>query len=263
MPLPGWARRGLELCAAAVPAAAGDAAARRSWRIFGLATDSQLLGVVLGAINVGLAWRMTTAPHAASRGGRAGHDLLRLWHGRTGTPRCCRRPGSWPTSSPSRSRSWASPSRSTGSGANGPCRTVRATRARPRREPRARVVAAFEGSSMFLNWYRRARPHFEPVQFMAGFVFGVAALARLTVIFAAPFFLFVGPGGSIMQVAARPPRWAPSSPSRCCSSTTSYRPATSSTRPTTTCTTPSTWATCRPALRSTPTWASRTSATSR
>ena len=28
---------------------------------------------------------------------------------------------------------------------------------------------------------------------MAGFVFGVAALARLTVIFAAPFFLFVGP----------------------------------------------------------------------
>ena len=28
--------------------------------IFGLATDSQLVGVIIGAINVGLAWRMTT-----------------------------------------------------------------------------------------------------------------------------------------------------------------------------------------------------------
>ena len=45
-------------------------------------------------------------------------------------------------------------------------------------------MSAFEDSSMFLGWYRRARPYFEPVQFMAGFVFGVAALARLTVIFA-------------------------------------------------------------------------------
>jgi hypothetical protein len=39
----------------------------------------------------------------------------------------------------------------------------------------------------------------DPLQLVAGFVFGVAALARLTVIFAAPFFLFVGGGGSYLR----------------------------------------------------------------
>ena len=80
---------------------------------------------------------------------------------------------------------------------------------------------------------------------MAGFVFGVAALARLTVIFGAPFFLFVGPGGSMFKrgdvgrARSASFRW------RCCSSTTCSRAATSSIRPTTTSTTPSIWATCR------------------
>jgi hypothetical protein len=34
---------------------------------------------------------------------------------------------------------------------------------------------------------------------MAGFIFGVAAITRLTVLFGAPFFLFVGGGGSIWR----------------------------------------------------------------
>ena len=127
-------------------------------------------------------WRRSSSPSARS----------------TGTPRCCRRRGSWPTSWPSRSCCSASPSRWTASGAS--ARTRRCPRcgrgAGSGAQPDRRRV---RGQQHVPAWYRRARPYFEPVQFMAGFVFGVAALARLTVIFAAPFFLFVGPGGSFCQ----------------------------------------------------------------
>jgi hypothetical protein len=41
----------------------------------------------------------------------------------------------------------------------------------------------------------------DPMQFLAGFLFGVAALARLTIIFGAPFFVFVGGGGSYFRRA--------------------------------------------------------------
>jgi hypothetical protein len=41
----------------------------------------------------------------------------------------------------------------------------------------------------------------DPMQFVAGLVFGVAALARLTVIFGAPFFVFVGGGGTFWRRA--------------------------------------------------------------
>ena len=167
--------------------------------VFGLATDSQLFGVVLGAINVGLAWRMTT--RLTERRGAA--MLATIFFG-FGTV-------AWYASMLSttwflahvvaitftllgitlaldgerRERALAAMrALKGGAGSSNP------------------VIAAFEGSSMFLAWYRRARPYFEPVQFMAGLVFGVAALARLTVIFAAPFFLFVGPGGSIFKRGA-------------------------------------------------------------
>ena len=56
------------------------------------------------------------------------------------------------------------------------------------------MLVLIEGSSLFLAWYRRLRRHVEPIQFMAGFVFAIAGLARLTVLFGAPFFLFVGAG---------------------------------------------------------------------
>jgi hypothetical protein len=45
------------------------------------------------------------------------------------------------------------------------------------------------------------RGFIDPLQFAAGVVFGLAALARLPVIFGAPFFLFVGGGGSYRRRA--------------------------------------------------------------
>jgi hypothetical protein len=42
----------------------------------------------------------------------------------------------------------------------------------------------------------RERFAVEPRQFAAGFLFGLACTARLTVVFGAPFFVFVGAGGS-------------------------------------------------------------------
>jgi hypothetical protein len=41
----------------------------------------------------------------------------------------------------------------------------------------------------------------DPMQFVAGLIFGIAALARLTVIFGAPFFVFVGGGGTFWRRA--------------------------------------------------------------
>ncbi|MEX2546431.1 MAG: hypothetical protein WD830_01430, partial [Chloroflexota bacterium] len=62
--------------------------------------------------------------------------------------------------------------------------------------PRSALSETIEQSSLFLAWFRRLRDNIDPFQFMAGFVFGLGALARLPVIFGAPFFLFVGGGGS-------------------------------------------------------------------
>ncbi len=42
----------------------------------------------------------------------------------------------------------------------------------------------------------RGRPAIDPRQFAAGLLFGLACTARLTVVFAAPFFMLVGAGGS-------------------------------------------------------------------
>ena len=63
------------------------------------------------------------------------------------------------------------------------------------------VVATFEESSLFLKWYRRGRGWIEPIQFMAGFVFAIGVLARLPIILGAPFFLFVGAGGTFFRRA--------------------------------------------------------------
>ncbi|HUR15942.1 MAG TPA: hypothetical protein VMZ33_01535, partial [Candidatus Limnocylindrales bacterium] len=64
---------------------------------------------------------------------------------------------------------------------------------------RGGAVSLFQESSLFLAWYRRLRQQIDPMQFMAGFVFGIGALARLPVIFGAPFFLFVGGGGTFFR----------------------------------------------------------------
>ncbi len=168
--------------------------------IFGLATNSQLFGVFLGALNVGLAWRMTT--RLTER--RAVSVLATIFFA-FGTVH-------WYAAMLSTTWFLAhvvaitftlfsitialdGERRESAAAAIGAVRTTVGG-------AKNTVAAAFEDSSMFLAWYRRLRPHFEPVQFMAGVVFGVAALARLTVIFAAPFFLFVGGGGSVLRRGA-------------------------------------------------------------
>jgi hypothetical protein len=65
------------------------------------------------------------------------------------------------------------------------------------------ITAALDAAT-----HQRVRPGrrllgiIEPRQFMAGLLFGTAALARLTTILGAPFFLFVGGGGSYLRRAA-------------------------------------------------------------
>jgi hypothetical protein len=165
--------------------------------IFGLATDAQLVGVVLGAVNVGLAWRMTSRL-TQSRGAA----LLATLFFAFGTVH-------WYASM--LSTTWflahvvavtfvllaitlaldaeqqerlRGRMRQIGDGLAG---------------RRNALLTTIEESSLFLSWYRRFRHHIDPLQFMAGFVFGIAALARLTVVFGAPFFLFVGGGGSFWK----------------------------------------------------------------
>jgi hypothetical protein len=168
--------------------------------IFGLATNSQLFGVFLGAINVALAWRMTT--RLTDR--RAVAVVATVFFG-FGTV-------AWYASMLSTTWFLAHVVAITftllgitlafdGERRERALAEIGAAKAAASGGA-STIVAAFEGNSMFLNWYRRARPNFEPVQFLAGFAFGIAALARLTVIFAAPFFLFVGPGGSIVKRGA-------------------------------------------------------------
>jgi hypothetical protein len=71
---------------------------------------------------------------------------------------------------------------------------------------------------------RRRSLAVDPRQFAAGFLFGLACTARLTVVFGAPSFALVGSGGGWRRRT-----WS-------LASTTSSRPATCSTRPTTTST---------------------------
>jgi hypothetical protein len=169
--------------------------------VFGLATNSQLFGVFLGAINVALAWRMTT--RLTDR--RAVSVLATIFFA-FGTVH-------WYAAMLSTTWFLAHVVAVTftllgitlaldGERRERAMVAIRALAPAAPTPGGNVVVSAFEDSSMFLSWYRRARPYFEPVQFMAGFVFGVAALARLTVIFAAPFFLFVGPGGTMFRRGA-------------------------------------------------------------
>src|SRR3954452_16780136 len=153
--------------------------------LFGLATNSQLFGVVLGAINVALAFRMTTRLT-----NRRGAWILATIFFAFGTVY-------WYAAMLSTTWFLAHVVATTFSllgvtlALDGERRERLAVAVRALKSTAAgpnRFAAAIDGRSMFLAAYRRARPHFAPVQFMAGLVFGIAALARLTVIFAAPFF---------------------------------------------------------------------------
>jgi hypothetical protein len=164
--------------------------------LFGLATDSQLIGVVIGAINVGLAWRLTTRLTSD----RAAGVLATVFFA-FGTVH-------WYAAM--LSTTWflahviaitflllsitlALDGERREKALERLRQAARATTSAP-----TPVAQLFE-DSMFLSWFRRLRRHVDPVQFMAGFVFGVAAIARLSVLFAAPFYLFVGGGGSIWR----------------------------------------------------------------
>lgn len=167
--------------------------------IFGLATDSQLVGVAIGAINVGLAWRLAA---------RLTHDriaaILATLFFAFGTVH-------WYASMLSTTWFLAHVIAITFVllGITLAIDAERLYKARQRSQmqeirrlassPRGGITETFEESSLFLSWYRRLRENVDPVQFMAGFVFGLGALARLPVIFGAPFFLFVGGGGSFWR----------------------------------------------------------------
>ena len=171
--------------------------------IFGLATDSQLVGVVIGAVNVGLAWRLC----ARITPKRATAALATLFFA-FGTVH-------WYASM--LSTTWflahvvaitfvllgmtlaidaerAHRARSLAEAAEAAALARRTATA-----PRSALSETLEQSSLFLSWFRRLRAYFDPLQFMAGFVFGIGALARLPILFGAPFFLFVGGGGTFFR----------------------------------------------------------------
>ena len=162
---------------------------------FGLATDAQLVGVIIGAINVGLAWRLTSRLTE-----RRDVAVLATIFFAFGTVHwyAAMLSTTWflahvvaitfvllgitlALDSERRQRAAAIiGSRQTRLGAPNP------------------VLALVEGSSLFLAWYRRLRQHVDPLQVLAGFVFAIAGLSRLTVLFGAIFFVFVG-GGSFWR----------------------------------------------------------------
>ncbi len=165
--------------------------------MFGLATDSQLVGVVIGALNVGLAWRLTSRL-TDSRGAA----LLATLFFAFGTVH-------WYAAMLSTTWFLAHVVAVTFVllGITLALDADRRERIRTRLQQvregaaarRGGLAATFEDNSLFLAWFRRLRRQIDPLQFMAGFVFGLGALARLPVIFGAPFFLLVGGGGSYLK----------------------------------------------------------------
>ena len=78
-----------------------------------------------------------------------------------------------------------------------------------------------------MPWRRRVAV--DRRQFVAGLLFGLACTARLSIVFGAPFFAFVGAGAGWRGAPGRP-GWARRCRSWPCSPTTSSRPASSSAR---------------------------------
>lgn len=168
--------------------------------VFGLATDAQLFGAVLGAINVGLAWRMTTRLTEL----RTVSFVATLFFA-FGTVH-------WYAAMLSTTWFLAHVMATTflllgitlaldAERREEVRRLLSRSPAAPDAPRGGPLMATFEQSSLVLAWSRRLRAQVDPLQFMAGFVFGLAALARLPAIFGAPFFLFVGGGGTYRKRA--------------------------------------------------------------
>ncbi|CAN5632753.1 hypothetical protein BH23CHL6_BH23CHL6_03750 [soil metagenome] len=127
--------------------------------LFGLSVNAALVAVVIGAINVGLAWRMMLRV----TDDRVSAVLATIFFGFGTVHWYAAMLGS----------TWFL----------------------------AHVVATtflLLAITLALDAERRAQIGrlIDPVQFLAGVLFGVAALARLTVLLGAPFFMLVGGGGS-------------------------------------------------------------------
>lgn len=149
--------------------------------VFGLATDSQLLAALLGAVNVGLAWRMTTR----LTDNRAAAFLATLFFA-FGTVH-------W----------YAAMLGTTWFLAHVVATTflflgITLALDGERREQLRSTLGNIRGSPGPIGWLRS---QVDPLQFVAGFVFGLAALSRLTILFGAPFFALVGAGGSYRRRA--------------------------------------------------------------
>ena len=175
-----------------VPAPAGGRAHAVRRGLWGLATDGQLLFAIIGAIDVGIAWWILGRLPIRTAGPGARHDLLRLRDGVL----VCRpdrddvvpgpRPGRRPGAAVDRRRPRRGPRRG-------------ARRGRAADEPRPGAPAPhgrLGGAARRDRGVVRAGPRIDRRQFLAGLLFGLACTSRLTVVFAAPFFLLVGSGGS-------------------------------------------------------------------
>jgi hypothetical protein len=149
--------------------------------VWGLSTDATLVAMVLGALNVGLCWRMTLR----LTGDRAAGLLATIFFG-FGTVH-------W----------YAAMLGSTWFLAHvvsitflllGITLALDAERAERARAALQRLRGAV--GEVVAGPTSAQRGWFVPMQFMAGFVFGLAAIARLPVLLGAPFFVLVGGGAS-------------------------------------------------------------------
>ena len=145
--------------------------------IWGEATNQGLIAVLLGAINVGLCWRMLTRVTDDARA-----NFVATLFFAFGTVH-------W----------YAAMLGSTWFFAHVvaiPFLLLAITAALDgERLDRARELIAQAGARV------PARDLLDPMQFVSGLIFGIGALARLTVIFGAPFFVFVGAGGTYWRRA--------------------------------------------------------------
>ncbi|HUG48205.1 MAG TPA: hypothetical protein VMP67_07300 [Candidatus Limnocylindria bacterium] len=140
--------------------------------IFGLATNAALVAVVVGALNVGLAWRMVTRLTED----RAAAVLATLFFA-FGTVH-------W----------YAAMLGSTWFLAHVFSITFLLLAVTLAIDGNRRPAAAVPPRGGLRRWL-------EPSQFGAGLLFGLACLSRLTIAFGAPFFAFVGAGGSFWRRA--------------------------------------------------------------
>ena len=138
--------------------------------VFGLATNSAVVAAVLGGINVGLCWRMLMRITQRSEAA----VLATLFYG-FGTV-------AW----------YAAMLGSTWFFAHVVASTFLFLAITAAVDAEARWSAG--AGRLMLRWI-------EPRQFVAGLLFGIAALSRLTTILGAPFFTLVGGGGTLVRRA--------------------------------------------------------------